>query len=229
MLWLEEDEISRANPTYVVDYAYRIRCHSLPVEHAYSLAEGIAAVLPWYKSEPNVGIHSIHVAESGNGWIRPTGNGNNFNSLLHLSRRTRLILRLPKNLIEKAKHLEGATLDINSNTLVVEKGQEKPLRPSGTVFARYVATGDHDKETRFVDYLVDQLQRMNIHVRKLLCGREHVIPTPKAPIHTRSVLIAEINPEESLLLQQNGIGPFRQLGCGLFIPHKDIAPVVRKK
>nr|VFK14330.1 MAG: CRISPR-associated protein Cas6, subtype MYXAN [Candidatus Kentron sp. LPFa] len=230
MLWLEEEDgIPQENPTYMVDYAYRIRCRNLPVEHAYPLAEAIATVLPWLKSESDVGIHSIHVAESGNGWARPTGNGNDFNSLLHLSRRTRLILRLPRDLIEKAKDIEGVTLDIDNNTLVVENGREKPLRASSTIFARYVATGDDDNETRFVDYLVDQFERMNIHVRKLLCGREHIIPTPKAPIHTRSVLVAELKPEESLRLQQNGIGPFRQLGCGLFIPHKDIAPVVQKK
>ncbi len=228
MPWLEEDETPQISPGRAIDYAYRIRCPTLPVEHAYPLAEAIASVLPWLKSEPNVGIHRIHVADSGNGWMRPTGSGSDFSGLLYLSRRTRLILRLPKNLIKKAENLEGAILDINKNTLAVEKGQEKPLHPSNTLFARSIVTGDHDKETQFVDYLVDQFQQMGIRVRKLLCGKEHIISTQKKPIHTRSVLIAEINPEESLLLQENGIGPFRQLGCGLFIPHKNIAPVYRK-
>nr|VFK50199.1 MAG: CRISPR-associated protein Cas6, subtype MYXAN [Candidatus Kentron sp. TUN]VFK50805.1 MAG: CRISPR-associated protein Cas6, subtype MYXAN [Candidatus Kentron sp. TUN]VFK51274.1 MAG: CRISPR-associated protein Cas6, subtype MYXAN [Candidatus Kentron sp. TUN] len=225
MIWLEEDEILQTNPNYIVDYAYRIRCHSLPVEHAYFLAEAITAVLPWINNEPSVGIHSIHVADSGNGWIRPTAHSNNLNDLLYLPRRTRLVLRLPKNLVRKAQNLEGAVLDITGNTLTVEKGQEKPLCPSNTLFARYVVTDNHDQETRFMDYLIDQFQRMSIRVRKILCGREHVISMPKTPIRTRSVLIAELNPEESLLLQQNGIGSCHQLGCGLFIPHKDIAPV----
>lgn len=229
MPWLEEDETPpRITQNHTLDYAYRIRCHSLPIEHAYPLAEAIMSVLPWFKSEPSIGIHSIHVADSGNGWIRPTGTGNNFNDLLYLSRRTKLVLRLRNDLIRKAKNLEGSILDIDKNTLVVETGQEKPLRPSGTLFARYVATGDHDQETQFVDYLVDQFQRMDIDVRKLLCGKEHIIPTPNAPIHTRSVLIADLNPEESLRVQQNGIGPFHELGCGLFIPHKDIASVRKK-
>jgi len=225
MPWLEEDETAQPNPSHIVDYAYRIRCRSLPVEHAFPLAEAVAAVLPWLDNEPKVGIHSIHVAASGNGWVRPTGGDNNANDLLYLSRRTRLVLRLPKSLTKEARDLEGAVLDIDSNTLVVEKGEEKPLRPSGTLFARYVVTGDYARETEFVDYLADQFRQMNIRVRKLLCGREHVIPTPQAPIHARSVMIAELNPEESLLLQENGIGPHHQLGCGLFIPHKDIAAV----
>ena len=213
------------NPSSIVDYAYRIRCHSLPVEHAFRLAKAIKTILPWLDDQPNVGIHSIHVADSGNGWIRPTKTDHNPDELLYLSRRTRLVLRLAKKLIQKAKALEGVILDINGNTLSVEKGQEKPLRPSATLFARYVVSNNHETETRFIDHLVDQFQRMNIHIRKLLCGKEHNIPTPTAFIHTRSVLIAELKPEESLLLQESGIGPHRQLGCGLFIPHKDIAPV----
>nr|VFJ62425.1 MAG: CRISPR-associated protein Cas6, subtype MYXAN [Candidatus Kentron sp. FW] len=227
MLWVEEDddETLQPNPSHTVDFTYRIQCHALPIEHAHSLAEAITAVLPWINSEPNVGIHRIHVAESGNGWVRPTGQDNNSDGLLYLSRRTRLVLRLPKNLVEKAQALEGAVLDIDGNRLTVGKGQDKLLHLSNTLFARYVVTNEYDTEIQFVDYLIDQLQRMDIRIRKLLCGKEHTISTPKTPIHTRSVLIAELNPEESLSLQQNGIGPYRQLGCGLFIPHKDIAPV----
>ncbi|VFM94866.1 MAG: CRISPR-associated protein Cas6, subtype MYXAN [Candidatus Kentron sp. G] len=224
MLWLEEpeeDEIQPAHQNPILDYAYRIQCHCLPIEHAYLLAEAIMAILPWIRDEPNAGIHSIHVADSGNGWIRPTGNGNN---LLHLSRRTRLLLRLPKSLLPKARELEGSTLFIDGNTLVVGKGQEKPLLASSTLFARYIVD-EYGEETRFVSYLVDQLQHLGIRPRKILCGRSHVIPTPEAPIHTRSALIAELTPEESLQLQQNGIGQNHQLGCGLFIPHKGIAPV----
>nr|VFJ91826.1 MAG: CRISPR-associated protein Cas6, subtype MYXAN [Candidatus Kentron sp. H]VFJ92867.1 MAG: CRISPR-associated protein Cas6, subtype MYXAN [Candidatus Kentron sp. H]VFJ99673.1 MAG: CRISPR-associated protein Cas6, subtype MYXAN [Candidatus Kentron sp. H] len=226
MLWLEESEkdgIQSANPSQMLDYAYRIQCHNLPVEHAYLLAEAIRAILPWISDEPSVGIHSIHVADSGNGWIRPTGE--NCKNLLYLSRRTRLVLRLSNDLISKAQNLEGATLIIDGNTLVVEKGKEKPLLPSSTLFARYIVMEEHDEETQFVSYLVNQLQHLNISPRKILCGQSHAIPTPKALIHTRSALIAELNPAESLRLQQSGIGPNRQLGCGLFIPHKDIAPV----
>nr|VFJ45429.1 MAG: CRISPR-associated protein Cas6, subtype MYXAN [Candidatus Kentron sp. DK] len=226
MLWLEDPEQNNTpskNPEHILDYAYRIRCHTLPVEHIYPLSETIAAILPWIDDEPAIGIHSIHVADSGNGWIRPTGKDSN--DLLFLSRRTRLVLRLPRDLLPKARDLEGRTLTINGNTLTVEKGQKKPLIPSSTLFARYIVTQEHEEETRFVDYLIDQFHTLDITPRKILCGRTNVIRTPKAPIHTRSVLIAELSPAESLRLQQNGIGPNRRLGCGLFIPHKGIGPV----
>jgi len=222
MPWLEKNELQLINQSHVLDFTYQIQCHSLPVEHAYPLAEAITTILPWIKDKPNVGIHSIHVADSGNGWTRPIGyNG----GVLHLSRRTKLTLRLPQGSLSEAKNLEGATLTVNGNTLVVGKGKKKPLQPSSTLFARYVVTSKHDEETDFTRYLIDQLRHMDIHSGKILCGRSHTIPTSKKPIHTRSTLIADLTLEESLRLQQNGIGSNRHLGCGLFIPHKSISAV----
>jgi hypothetical protein len=36
------------------------------------------------------------------------------------------------------------------------------------------------------------------------------------------LMIADLEIEESVRLQQSGLGPYRHLGCGVFIPHKDI-------
>jgi hypothetical protein len=38
-------------------------------------------------------------------------------------------------------------------------------------------------------------------------------------------MVAELRPEESITLQQRGIGEHQHLGCGLFIPHKGIREV----
>jgi len=38
-------------------------------------------------------------------------------------------------------------------------------------------------------------------------------------------MVADLEPEQSVRLQQIGIGPGRTIGCGLFIPHKGIAAV----
>ena len=44
-------------------------------------------------------------------------------------------------------------------------------------------------------------------------------------IKTRSLMIADISPEESILLQENGIGLYYSYGCGVFIPQKGITAV----
>jgi hypothetical protein len=62
-------------------------------------------------------------------------------------------------------------------------------------------------------------------VRKLLCGRAHAIRHPGRDLYTRSVMLADLETEEAVLLQQQGIGQHKKIGCGLFIPHKGIKAV----
>ncbi|MEJ2178567.1 MAG: type I-MYXAN CRISPR-associated protein Cas6/Cmx6 [Gammaproteobacteria bacterium] len=37
--------------------------------------------------------------------------------------------------------------------------------------------------------------------------------------------LAELEPAESIALQQRGVGLNRALGCGIFLPHKSLAAV----
>ena len=46
---------------------------------------------------------------------------------------------------------------------------------------------------------------------------------PGRSYQARSLMLAGLGLEQSLLLQRSGLGAGRTLGCGLFIPHKDIA------
>jgi hypothetical protein len=59
----------------------------------------------------------------------------------------------------------------------------------------------------------------------MLSGRGHTIRTPEGGIETRSLMIAELTVEDSVRLQQQGLGPGRKIGCGLFLPHKGIEAV----
>jgi len=48
---------------------------------------------------------------------------------------------------------------------------------------------------------------------------------PDGSIFTRSLMVADLEPEQSVRLQQIGLGEGRTIGCGLFIPHKGIKAV----
>ncbi|HYA39631.1 MAG TPA: type I-MYXAN CRISPR-associated protein Cas6/Cmx6 [Candidatus Methylomirabilis sp.] len=218
MYWQESKDNERyVVPDDVVDVVYSIRCRSLPVDHAYALSQAIQAALPWLAGEERAGVHTIHVAESGNGWMRP----DDPNALLHLSRRTKLVLRLPKHRIDDAGRLTGQTLDIQGNPLQIEKASVRPLSELTTLFARYIVTDGAD-ENAFLQDAMKQLDDMGIRPKKMLCGIERVILAPQRSIRTRSLMLAELTLPESIRLQQQGLGAERKLGCGLFIPHKDI-------
>jgi len=220
MYW-EEDKDSEPPEVgdTVVDLVFGTDCRCLPVDHAYELSQAIQHVLPWLPDEPHAGMHTIHGAASGNGWVRPQAP----DDLLQLSRRTKFTLRVPKHRIGDAMELQGKTLDVAGYPLVLKSATQRPLSVLTTLFARYLAMErDLDDEEQLLNWAASQLQRLNIHPRKLLCGTLHLIKTPMGDVQTRSLMIADLDYDESLRLQEQGLGPHRMLGCGLFIPHKGI-------
>lgn len=223
MLWQEDDKKQAyVVPDDIIDVAFRINCKSLPLEHAHALSAALHEALPWLEQEEQAGIHLIHGAESGNGWMRPE---NPENELLYLSRRTRMMIRIPKERIADAENLTGKTLDIAGYSLEVGESTVRPLTSTTILFSRYVIADENDDEEQFVCNALDLLKDMDITVRKLLCGKTHTLSTPEGNIFTRSLMLADMEVEDAVKLQQQGLGPGRKLGCGLFIPHKGIAAV----
>jgi CRISPR-associated protein Cas6 len=222
MYWQETKENQRYTvPDDIVDVVYSIDCRALPVDHAYALSQAIQRALPWFAEEENAGLHTIHVADSGNGWMRP----DDPSALLHLSRRTKLTLRLPKHRVEDAGKLTGQMLDIDGKNLRVEKSAVRPLSTITTLFSRYIVTREGTDESVFLQEAMVLFRKMGVHPKKMLCGMEHVIATPDRVIRARSLMLADLAVDESVKLQQQGLGTDRKLGCGLFIPHKDIREV----
>lgn len=224
MYW---DDEQRAEAVYrvpddVVDLAFAIICRCLPLDHAYALSRSLHAALPWLHDEPGAGIHLIHGAESGNGWYRPQNPGAD---LLFLSRRTRLTLRLPKTRVADARKLDGSVLHIDGYPLQIKEAAVRPLSALPTLFARYVAAQESDGEDRFLEWVADELRSLGVPIKKMLCGKSHPIGTPQGAVSTRSLMIADLDPEHSVRLQQQGIGPLRKMGCGLFLPHKGIRAI----
>ena len=211
-----------AVPDDVVDVAFRIACPTLPLDHAHALSSALLQVLPWLEEEAHAGIHLIHGAASGNGWFRPDDTEN---ELLHLSKRTRMRLRVPRERLQDAQALSGQSLDIEGHPLEVGKSEVSLLSSLPTLFSRYVITREELDETQFLQDVAGQLEALDIPCRKMLGGITHTMKFPDGALFTRSLMVADLEPEQSVRLQQVGLGEGRTMGCGLFLPHKGINPV----
>ena len=209
-------------PDDVVDVAFRIDCPTLPLDHAYSLSSALLKALPWLEDEVHAGIHLIHGAASGNGWFRPEDTEN---ELLHLSKRTRMRLRIPRERLPDAQALTGQSLDIEGHSLAVGKSEVTLLSSLPTLFSRYVMTREELDEMQFHEAVAGQLKALDIPGKKMLGGITHTMKFPDGPVFTRSLMIADLEPQQSVRLQQFGLGEGRTIGCGLFLPHKGIKPV----
>jgi len=228
MFWQEDKAEGEAYkvPDDVQDLLFKIDCKTLPLDHGYALSEQIVAHLPWMKDEPLAAIHQIHVAESANGWMRPEDPET---EVLCVSHRTKMTIRLPAHRFEDAQALVGKTLDIGGYPLTVGRFSKRKLSKLTTIFARYLDTDGRDDDTLFLETVHGQLLDKGINVKKMMSGRliRHQMDTGE--ILTRKLMISDLEVEESVLLQQQGLGDKQLLGIGIFLPHKGIDAVNKKQ
>lgn len=221
--WQESGEAEQPQRSgSVVDAAFRIDCGQLPADHAYLLSKAVETLLPWFPGEARAGIHAIHGAESGNGWQRPGDSG-----VIHLSRRVRLVLRIPRSRLESCGSLIGKTLNIADARIFLESVRVRELAPASTLFARRIITEREEKEEVFLDRVNLELAELKVTAPKQLPGRMIRISTPVGDLHARSLMLAELPAADSIRVQECGLGAARSLGCGLFVPHKSISAVNR--
>jgi CRISPR-associated protein Cas6 len=225
MYWQEQDDnkASFQVSNEVFDLLFELNGKSILVDHAYLLAQEVIKNISSQAKE-HIAIHQIRVAESGNGWSRP----DQLDDLIHLSKRTKLIIRVHKDAHQALLKLEGQTLNIGDQALIVGKCKVRKLSRLTTIFSHGIVCDEDQSENEFLTTVVHELEQQRIFVKKMICGSSRLIRSNGVPLFTRSLMIANLTPEDSVLLQQQGLGTDRLLGCGIFVPHKGIEAVYSK-
>ncbi|MDX1593836.1 MAG: type I-MYXAN CRISPR-associated protein Cas6/Cmx6 [Gammaproteobacteria bacterium] len=217
--WQEErDDAPPAVADDVIDLVFTVRGRTLPADHAWALSEAIEALLPWFPDEPRAGLHLVHAAASGNGWQSPEDDDE---GVLYLARRTRLVLRIPRERIDDARVLEGVTLDVAGHSLEVGTAREHLLSPLTTLYARHVIAPEGDEEA-FLEDAARELAGLGIECKRMICGRTRHFRGPRGRVFTRSLMLDGLDFDASQQLQRSGLGPGRHHGFGLFVPHKAV-------
>jgi len=193
----------------MVDVAFALRGGSIPADHGWPLFRLLAERLDWLSDEADAGVHPIRGARALAGEI-------------HLGARARLMLRLPRARVEQSFALSGACLDLG-NRVEVGSARLRQLFAHGTLYSQFVATGTPD-EAGFHRDVGAELERAGIRC-KVICGRMRRAQTQDAEIVGFSLMLHELSPEHSLIMQAAGLGTQRKLGCGIFIPHKSAGAV----
>jgi CRISPR-associated protein Cas6 len=222
MHWqVDEDDIDQyVIPENVVDLQFSIDCKQLPVDHAHALSAAIQLALPWFAEDDTAALHMIHGADSGNGWERPEAEGD----VIYLSRRTKLILRLPAGRVDEAVALSGRELNVAGNSMKVGSASERPLSVTTSLYSRHVVVEPGEDEDAFLQRTVNEMRAIGLRFTKVLCGKEHSLTTPDRVLATRSLLVADLKFDDAARLQEQGLGKkaYKKLGCGLFIAHKTV-------
>jgi len=222
VFWNEENEHETPlkAPEDVFDIVFKLSGKCLEIDHAYDLSQALRQIIP-EQSYGQLGIHQIRVAESGNGWNRPLDSA----AVMQLSRRTKLVIRADLDSRDDVRNISGKTLQLGGQQVKVGESSIRKLSMLGTLFSHAVSCDEHMCEEQFLSEVAVQLEGMDISVSKMICGQAGSIRTEAEDVFTRSLMIANLKPEESVRVQKQGIGESRNLGCGIFIPHRGIDAV----
>ncbi len=222
MFWREDKQAQDEYrvPDDVFDLVFKLRGDSLDIDHAHALSEALQRHLSAAICA-RIGVHGIRLAGSGNGWNRPE----KIDAELPLSRRARLIIRVQQDDSDALTQITNQTLQVGSQAVEIGASSVRKLSDMSTMYARAIRCDREQSEDDFMQEVAVQLAAMGINVSKMMCGKSGAIRAGDETIFTRALLVADLKPEESVRLQQRGVGEGRLLGCGLFVPHKGIDAV----
>ena len=182
-----------------------IGAKTLPIDHAHGLYGALKRLVPALEKIDGLGIHTFR------GTPLPDG------TLLVDPHRTKLRLRLNSEDIPTALGLAGSSLDILGSRFSLGVPEVHPLTSHKALWSRIV--------TLKFDTTEGDAARLQlaIHLEAAYPGAMWAIRRPRTiRIHGKQILGFEtlgegFSPDESLRLQEEGIGGRRKFGCGLFV------------
>lgn len=204
------DAIAPEAPIDMVDLAFPVSASRLPPGYRLALGRALVSRLPWLGSPAGGGVHPLKTVASTTGEAL-------------LPRRARLLLRLPRAQTAEATALAGRPLGPDCGDARLGEPVLRELTPHTTLYAHFV-DAEGDDEVSFVARCLQQLQALAVRAEPI-CGRVQRIAGPQGDLTGYSLMLHGLSRTDSLRMQADGLGPWRWLGCGLFVPHKSAAAV----
>ena len=199
---------------HMIDLQFDLTGTMIPTENAQLLADALRARLPWLGEDPGTGIQHLKGAETNLG-----------DATLNINRRTKLYMRIPKMRIDAMQAIVGETLDLGGHPLKIGVFKTREFSPFANIYAHFVDTGSATEE----QFVQDVMHELDGHFKLrcgFICGKQQTLQSASGPLYGYSLMLHDVPPHKSLQIQDEGMGRNRLLGCGIFIPHKSIAPVV---
>ncbi len=215
----------------IVDLAFRIEGETIAVDHGYALYSALSRIWPvlhaeteeWMKS---TGIHPIAGRLAGD----------RHKSLDRSV--SRLVIRMPAEHISDALSLTGATLQVDGYEVRIGVPEVRALVSAPRLYCRLAIIKGFTEPTAFLDAARRQLDILQIKAdlgiptRASQCAREGNSERASAqgtPLRRTmrikdkeivgfALLVEGLNADDSLRLQEIGIGGRRKFGCGIFVP-----------
>jgi len=203
----------------MLEMVFPVRGGCISIDHHYSLYAALSAIVPQFHEAARQLRFSTITGESDN------------NGQLRLTDHSCLRVRVPDDSIRLVLPLAGKRLDVMADALRLGVPSVRTLVPAPSLFARLVTFKNAVTHESFLDTARTKLAELGvmgepqlpIHLDGERAGepRRKIIRTKGVAIVGYSLIVAELSAEDSLTLQERGLGGRTQMGCGFFSPMKE--------
>ncbi len=188
--------------TIKIDLVFQILGKRIPVDHGYSLFSAVSHVVPAFHKTINVGVAPIRGRFVGGGF-------------LEIAPRSEMTLRLPVETVKDYLCLAGKELVLDGQKLRIGVPFSRALVPFSVLYSHLVTTRNGNDEARFMREIANQLETLSIKGKPTL-GKRRTFKVHDKQIVGYSLLVSELTAEESVRLQEHGLGGRRKMACGFF-------------
>lgn len=202
--------VSAADSDRAVEVSFAAQGQRLLRDHADALRHALCDLFSWLETDDIAAVLPLKLV-----------GGTGEHGLL--SKRTRLILRVSPSRVPELIASTGAELSLADCHLRLEEPHVRELNPHATLYAYKVASSVNS-EVAFMESVTNELRALAIGGERV-CGKLGRMSIAGQHLDTYSLMLHALPAEQSLRLQQKGLGRYQLLGCGVFVPHKSAAAV----
>lgn len=192
--------------TEMIDLVFDLRGETLPHTYPFALWAELVKRVPRLAEDETVAVLPLKVAAN--------------KDVVLLPKRTKLVLRVPQGLLQEAAALSGEQLDIPPGVLTLGEMKTREIQAHPTLHAQLAAGADDEME--FMEAVSARFSALGISANTI-CGIRRTLSDGRQSINGYSLVVHDLKPEASVLLQCAGMGEGRQFGCGIFMPYKVIS------
>lgn len=204
------------NSEEYIDLTFKLSGAPMPLDNGYIVYSALCRICPPLHDLDSVGIHPIAGILINKNYLK-------------LTPQSHLKIRIHHQQIPSIyPYLTGQTFKIGQESYQLNIPDYKPLISSESLYSRLVIIKGYQDPPTFIEAVQRQLDNLGLQGKMELLTRHDGTPQrrqltinkPEKKFKVRGfgVKISELKPEDSLTLQEQGIGGKRKMMCGVFVP-----------
>lgn len=199
-----------------IDLTFKLSGAPIPLDNGYIIYSALCRICPPLHDLNTVGIHPIAGIPANNNYLK-------------LTHQSHLKIRIHHQQIPLIyPYLTGQTFEIGQKSYQLNIPDYQPLVSSESLYSRLVVIKGYQDATTFQEAVKRQLNNLNVEGNIELLTRYDGTPQRRQLTITKQeksfkirgfgVKISQLDLEDSLTLQEQGIGGKRKMMCGVFVP-----------